>query len=128
MAQQRSRKKVIKEPKKKGRHGWATDDQVAFLTALITTYMENKAVKTLPDFWPPVFEKWFEQWPITVSNTTANAGSPDQNENSEGETSDKEKATNSKEKDKSKKRDPLNLWKKVSVDGYLSIKLYLQSR
>jgi hypothetical protein len=130
MARQRSRKqKVVKEPKKKGRHGWTTDEQVAFLTPLIPSYLENKVAKTLPDFWPPVFEKWFEQWPIEVSNTTAN-DSLDQNKDSDSETSDEEKGTNSKKtKDESKKKqNPLDRQKKVSVDGHLSIKLYLQSR
>jgi hypothetical protein len=127
MARQKSRKqKVVKEPKKKGRHGWTTDEQADFLTLLIPSYLENKVAKTLPDFWPPVFEKWFEQWPIKVSNTTAN-DSLDQNEDSDSETSDEEKGTNSKEtkeKSKKKKKSPLDLQKKVSIDGHLSIRLY----
>jgi hypothetical protein len=58
------KKESKKEPKKKGRRGWTTDDQDKFLSSHIPSYLSAQTSKTSSDFWPPLWEQYFEQWPV----------------------------------------------------------------
>jgi hypothetical protein len=126
MARPKSSKKANKEPKepkkKAGRRGWTTSAQVEYLSPLIPKYLEHKTSKTLHDFWPRMFEKWFDLWPILDSSKKN--GSPDQDEESGSDTTD-EKANQNKKSEK--KKSPLELKKLVSVNELIS-ELYSHSR
>src|ERR1700732_721969 len=64
------REKDGEGPKKKGRRGWTTDDQEQFLSSQIPSYLASQASKARSDFGPPLWEKYFEQWPLpTLSDT-----------------------------------------------------------
>jgi len=78
--------KEPKEPKKAGRCGWTTSAQVEYLSPLIPKYLEHKTSKTLHDFWPCVFEKWFELWPILDSSEKNDSPDQDENKDQESET------------------------------------------
>lgn len=56
-------KRNEKKKRKKGRRGWTTDSQEEYLTDLIPAYRATQASNARSDFWPPVWEKYFEQWP-----------------------------------------------------------------
>lgn len=57
------KKKQVTGPKKKGRRGWTTDEQEEFLKSQIPAYLSSKASKVHSDFWPPLWEEYFERWP-----------------------------------------------------------------
>lgn len=61
------------EKGKGGRRGWATSEQEAWLKDRISRYADaqgqtgkaNKGrIRALGDFWPPLWEGWFEKWPL----------------------------------------------------------------
>ena len=66
-------KKSDSEPKKKGRRGWTTDDQENFLAAQIPSYRHSQSSNTRSDFWPPLWEKYFQQWPIQPASEKDNS-------------------------------------------------------
>jgi hypothetical protein len=85
MAQPKQRKKKDKgAPKKKGRHGWTTAAQEEFLTAHIPAYRSAQAGNTSSDFWPPLWEKYFDEWPVQQPKEPAD--SAEEGENADGET------------------------------------------
>jgi hypothetical protein len=49
---------------KTGRKGWTTEEQFAYLSSLIPSYLEAQAKKKVPDLWPGIFEGWFQRWPL----------------------------------------------------------------
>lgn len=55
--------------KAKKHRGWTTPDQAAFLSANITAYANAQASKTRSDFWGPLFEDFFTQWPVQEDPT-----------------------------------------------------------
>jgi hypothetical protein len=45
---------------------WTTDDQKEWLTAQLPAYAKCTSRASFSKFWPPVYEKWDEQWPEHV--------------------------------------------------------------
>jgi hypothetical protein len=64
MSRRKSAKKAAREPKKKGRRGWATDEQEAFLRSQIPSFLSSKSANLRGDFWPPLWEQYFDRWPV----------------------------------------------------------------
>jgi hypothetical protein len=64
MPRAKSAKKAATEPKKKGRRGWTTDEQEAFLKSQIPSFLSSKSTNLRGDFWPPLWEQYFDRWPI----------------------------------------------------------------
>jgi len=54
--------------KKKGRRGWTTEAQEEFLTSHIPSYLAEKSgsSRMRSDFWPPIWEQFFELWPLQL--------------------------------------------------------------
>jgi hypothetical protein len=50
---------------KGGRRSWADSDQEAWLKERLPDYVasQGKGPKALVEFWPPLWEGWFERWP-----------------------------------------------------------------
>ena len=80
MPRRKSAKKAAREPKKKGHQGWATDEQQAFLRSQIPSFLSSKSADLRGDFWPPLWEVYFNRWP--VPNAVAECGG---SSNGEGE-------------------------------------------
>ena len=65
----RSKKKTLqadsRDKKKGGCRGWATSDQEQWLREQVPLYVaaQGVGVKGLAEFWPTIFESWFEKWP-----------------------------------------------------------------
>ena len=53
--------------KKSGRQPWATEEQTEWLIEQKPAYITSRGTKVPGDFWPPIYEEWFEKWPITVA-------------------------------------------------------------
>jgi hypothetical protein len=50
------------------RRRWTTDDQLAFLNEHLPDYMTAQSQpgqKAFEDFWPQIYQMWFDQWPIS---------------------------------------------------------------
>ncbi|KAI0039295.1 hypothetical protein FA95DRAFT_1612678 [Auriscalpium vulgare] len=43
---------------------WTNLEQLEYLWARLSTYQEHQANRTTVEFWPPLFEDWFERWPL----------------------------------------------------------------
>jgi hypothetical protein len=56
--------------KKKGRRGWTTELQEEFLTSHIPSYLAEKSgsSRIRLDFWPPLWEQFFERWPLELKS------------------------------------------------------------
>ena len=61
-------KKTKVRPRKTGRRGWTTEAQEEFLTSKIPTYLASQGSKSRSDFWPTLWEKYFEQWPLPLTS------------------------------------------------------------
>jgi hypothetical protein len=50
---------------KGGRPSWATAEQEQFLLQKLQVYVsiQREGAKGLAEFWPPLWEDWFERWP-----------------------------------------------------------------
>jgi hypothetical protein len=61
--------KEAKEPRKRGRREWTTESQKTFLTDQIPSYLaaqSGESGKSRSDFWPPLWETYFTQWPLSL--------------------------------------------------------------
>ena len=64
-------KKVVRE---KPHRGWTTLEQFQFLDSRKDDYIQMKSAKgkerneLRAAFWPPLYESWFEKWPVVVAN------------------------------------------------------------
>jgi hypothetical protein len=56
---------------KGGRPGWATPEQEEWLKSHLPNYMgsQGKGPKALVEFWPPLWEGWFDKWPEAPAST-----------------------------------------------------------
>ena len=61
------RKKGKSSSGRKGRRGWATDEQAEYLESCKASYLTVQSTKKTSEFWPPVWEEWFERWPLSLS-------------------------------------------------------------
>ena len=70
------RKKKQSEPSanKRGPKGWAGDLQDEYLTSLIAAHAAARSRKTLGDFWTSLWEGWFNQWPVEVTDEEKEMG------------------------------------------------------
>jgi len=59
---------------KKGRKGWTTEEQIAYLESQKASYLAAQSTKKLSEFWPPVEEEWFTQWPTTLTKEDIEEG------------------------------------------------------
>lgn len=89
MPQTKSARKAKREPKKKGRRGWATDEQGAFLKSQIPSFLSSKSANSRGDFWPPLWEQYFDRWPVPDAEA-------DDSSNGEGEDTDMVAAANAR--------------------------------
>ena len=64
----RSKQSDTSQRKKKGRRGWTTEAQEEFLTSYIPSYLAEKSgsSRIRSDFWPPIWEEFFERWPLQL--------------------------------------------------------------
>ena len=53
---------------KGGQKPWTTEEQKAWLTALIPDYLASRGSSAPGDFWPGLFEDWFQTWPLGEAN------------------------------------------------------------
>jgi len=53
---------------KKGRKGWTTEEQALYLESCKASYLTAQSTKKTSEFWPPVWEQWFEQWPTVLTD------------------------------------------------------------
>lgn len=51
---------------KKGRRGWTTEEQVAYLESCKPSYLAAQSTKMTGEFWLPVWEEWFQRWPAEL--------------------------------------------------------------
>lgn len=101
MARSKSnRTKPKKEPKKKGRRGWTTEAQEQFLMDHIPAYLASQGSKSRSDFWPPLWEQYFENWPVANISDDNNA----EHQDGQVETADDNQAD-----DEANKNKPLTL-------------------
>ena len=63
---------VGKDAKKGGRKGWTTAQQETWLCEQIGDYHMGQGCggRKLMNFWGPVFEGWFQQWPESAEGVT----------------------------------------------------------
>jgi hypothetical protein len=61
------RKKIKSSPRKKGRRGWTTEEQAVYLESHKTSYLTAQSTKKTSEFWPLVWEEWFQRWPLELS-------------------------------------------------------------
>ena len=59
-------KKKPSAPGNKGRHKWATAAQEEYLNSQISGYLSSQASNDSSDFWPPIWEHFFGQWPLPL--------------------------------------------------------------
>jgi len=52
------------EKNKGGQKSWATAEQRDWLTSKLPDYATSKGSSTQGEFWPILFEEWFERWPV----------------------------------------------------------------
>jgi hypothetical protein len=79
MDQSKKKKKTAKSSQNKGgQPGWATDEQEEWLRGHLPNYAasQGKGQKALADFWPPLWEGWFEKWPSMMSADAGSASMP----------------------------------------------------
>jgi len=62
------RKKEKSSSGRKGRRGWTTDEQAEYLESCKASYLTAQATKKTSEFWPPVWEEWFQRWPLELSD------------------------------------------------------------
>ena len=48
------------------RRGWTTDDQFEYLSSLVPGFLSAQAAKKTAEYWPPIFEAWFERWRLDL--------------------------------------------------------------
>jgi hypothetical protein len=61
-------------PGKKGRKGWTTEEQTSYLESLKASYLTVQTAKKTSEFWPAVWEEWFDRWPVELSEEDIAAG------------------------------------------------------
>ena len=49
-----------------GLKAWTNEEQKRWLTEKLPAYRTSRASRNPGEFWPPVYEEWFEEWPMTV--------------------------------------------------------------
>jgi hypothetical protein len=42
---------------------WANDEQQVLLNGRLSTYLDAQSVKGYGEFWPRLFQDWFDRWP-----------------------------------------------------------------
>jgi hypothetical protein len=52
-----------------GQKAWTTEEQKAWLTALIPDYLASRSSSAPGDFWMGLLEDWFKLWPLGEANT-----------------------------------------------------------
>jgi hypothetical protein len=50
-----------------GLKAWTNEEQKRWLTEKLPAYRTSRASSHPGEFWPPVYEEWFEEWPMTVN-------------------------------------------------------------
>jgi hypothetical protein len=58
----------------KGRKGWTTEEQALYLESCKALYLTAQSTKKTSEFWPPVWEQWFEQWPTVLTDQNIEDG------------------------------------------------------
>jgi hypothetical protein len=61
---------------KAGLRAWTTPEQKAWFTSKLPSYIASRSSDSKTDFWPPIFEEWFEKWPVVppATETAQDAG------------------------------------------------------
>ena len=54
------------EKNRGGLKGWTNEEQKRWLTEKLPAYRTLRGSSHPGEFWPPVYEEWFEEWPMTV--------------------------------------------------------------
>jgi hypothetical protein len=52
------------EKNKGGQKLWATSEQKDWLTSRLPAFLASRNSSAAADFWPTLFEDWFEKWPV----------------------------------------------------------------
>src|SRR5580704_3184859 len=49
---------------KGGQKAWTNEEQKQWLTDRLPAYLASRGGKSASDFWPDIFEGWFQEWPL----------------------------------------------------------------
>ena len=56
---------------KGGQKSWATDQQKEWLVSKLPSFVASRSNTSPGEFWPGLFEEWFQEWPLEDSEDGA---------------------------------------------------------